>query len=51
MNYDVLLQLRCCAVHRDGWEVYRETEWFKKFGAKDGQTILKYTYGRHEGEI
>ncbi len=39
-------QLRCCGVHRDGWDVFRETEWFKMFGARDGENMKQYTYGR-----
>ncbi len=40
-----ILQLRCCAVKQNGWEIYRTTKWYELFGAKDGQTQQMHSYG------
>jgi len=31
----MFVQLMCCAVESNGWHLYRGSEWFKQFGARD----------------
>lgn len=32
-------RLMCCAVESNGWHLYRQSEWFKQFGARDDDAV------------
>jgi len=31
----VFVQLMCCGVETNGWHLYRQSQWFQQFGARD----------------
>jgi len=33
------MQLMCCGVESNGWHVYRGSNWFQQFGARDEESI------------
>jgi len=35
----VCVQLMCCAVESNGWHLFRQSEWFKQFGARDDDAV------------
>jgi len=35
VNVVCVTQLQCCAVESRGWHLYRSSEWFRQFGARD----------------
>jgi len=45
VDVDFLPQLYCCAVDDEGWALYRESKWFKKFGAQDDIDGIRYGHG------
>jgi len=38
------IQLMCCAVESNGWHLYRESEWFRQFGARDDDPMTYEGY-------